>query len=1265
MYPTRLTPELKLLRKEYVLIQAWKKTAAHIRQRSWTVDTLALDHASVNLPSFIGEIRERLGTSDFWQNEPLRLVPAPKSQEWQVKKERWKPKRKPNIAKRIRPLAHVSLGDQVVATALMLCLADRVETQQGDSRWPTNCPNYREKVISYGNRLFCEERGGKLRHRWGSTKLYRAYYQDYRTYLSRPEIVATPLLKAKRKLVLVNADLKQFYDRVSPCLLIKSLDRMRHKSDDEDFYSLAESVLNWEWDSRDKKEVSAYEKQSEMEDFSRVALPQGLVAAGFFANVVLHALDNALRTQFECNIHEGVRVVDACRYVDDFQILLEITTNEDFSRKQIQKIVSLWLQPILKNNTPGLLLSDDEKKTNVVFFDEEKQPLVRQRAKMNRIQAVISGGHDLTESIEAINASSGLLRAQLMLDKPDKKDWQYSPVPDVRDETVARFSASKFLNTYRALRPRLDIERSTTYQRIKDYELKDQVKQEYFPTRSELDEDAKVFALVLIKQWMKNPSNVRVLIVGLDLWPDVKILSDIFNGLRKCVESNVLRRKKAAKQVAWYCLAEILRAGATSTGFVEDTDALPSNLDLLHYRRRLCKEALYLLNTPGLKIPWYLRQQALLVLITFDPTSASSMHGSDEPEIENYIDLIRFFRGEQDSFSPTEFATLAVLSRRSLLNRERTEALVIPSITAKNLPRIASRDPLFCYELLEHMDPTFDIRRLPNRIKADLCLHPATNSRTTLADVVLKDGDPIKPLRNEVSLLLFARQFLEKWNKLDAPPRVITPGQVVIELDENHEFKKVLELVERKDSPRTKRSIYSVPSWSSPKERWRLQLGFLLRFILAGTRDFTRPVRKTSWKEEACCYRPAESHWYQRIHGMYTAQPVFGDDWLPITEWVEGFLLALLRWPGCQVPIGFKWITCGVGVSQRRIDQRIKELTEWHGKASNLRMLPLKINNPARKKDDSTSLRVCVVQTAMPTTCHLSNKSDLTLNEKTIRRTHRNHLTAILSAINRVGELREPHHGQSKYLDWLILPELAVHPKDISTHLIPFARANKTVVLAGLTYEKLFPNQPLVNSALWIIPENSQDYGLQIRTRRQGKQHLAPNELIIDWEGNQLVQGFRPCQWLIGYPWSSSTSEDPIWLTAAVCYDATDLALVADLRNQSDVLAIPAFNKDVNTFDQMALALHYHMFQLIIVANNGEYGGSNAYWPRRDSYDRQIFHFHGQSQANIFFFEIDNIKEFTKRREGLLDSREKKHSIRTDRSSSDWKYPPAGLKKKS
>ena len=245
MIPEQLEPSMELLRKEYVLVQAWKKTASYIRYHNWFSDTLALDRAAVNLPTFLGEIGERLQSSESWQNDPLRIVPAPKSQRWRVREDVWEPVNEGVPSVPLRPLAHVSLADQVVATALMLCLADRVETEQGDPRQSVHDQQVGRLVVSYGHRLFCDTMGGKLRHRWGSAKLYRAYSHDYRTFLSRPEVVAksNPVVEGKHVYV-IHADLRQFYDRVRPEKLAKAIDQKVHRDDDDPaFFSLAASVL--------------------------------------------------------------------------------------------------------------------------------------------------------------------------------------------------------------------------------------------------------------------------------------------------------------------------------------------------------------------------------------------------------------------------------------------------------------------------------------------------------------------------------------------------------------------------------------------------------------------------------------------------------------------------------------------------------------------------------------------------------------------------------------------------------------------------------------------------------------------------------------------------------------------------------------------------------------------------------------------------------------------------------------------------------------
>ena len=1243
MTPEQLEPRLDLLREEYVLVQAWKKTASYIRYHNWFSDTLALDRAAVNLPTFLGELRERLQSPGSWQNGPLRIVPAPKSQRWRVQGSVWEPDKKEEVSKRIRPLAHVSLADQVVATALMLCLADRVETMQGDPRQSVRNQDSRRDVVSYGNRLFCDSIDGKLRHRWGSARLYRAYFQDYRTFVSRPEAAAESISeRVGNRVYVVHADLRQFYDRVRPDHLASAINSVRHHSDDPEFFSLVESMFRWSWDPGDESEVQIYAEQAELEDFTLVALPQGLVASGFFANVVLLPFDDSLREAIWTEISPGIQLVDACRYVDDLRILIEIDPELNGSSDEIVTTVSNWLNQVLTENATGLSLSP--KKTDLAALGGNDPPLVRQSTKMSRIQSAVSGGFDALGGEEILDAIRGLMRAQKALSLAENSSWRFSPVPDVRDDTVARFAAARYRTTFRSIRPLFDDDAFDETE-IRAGDLPPVGRLRLIRTRRGLDEDARVFALGLIERWIDDPSNVRLLRIGLDLWPDVELLREILSLLRPFTQKTGPRN--GPKRVAWYCLAEVLRAGATETGLVADNESLPSGIDLESYREELGEEARRLVESPPQMIPWYLRQQALFFLAAFDSARAPAVHAEFGPEARHYQDLIQFLRGEGEHLSDSDFATFAVLARRAFVDRERAVELTWPGLTLWRMLRIAQTDPSFCLELSDSKADGLHLDDLPLHIRDYLCR--STNSldadRDTLANVVLRTH-PRGSLRNELSLLRFSNAFLKWWEQQTSPPHLITPVQVTLRLDQDHEIADVRGLRIGRDLVDPSGSLYEVADWCKSGERWRLQLGFLLRFILSGRPDFTRPVRRTSLRETEAFYRPAESHWYQRLYGMYSGQSAFGDDWLPITEWLEGFLVGLLRWPGCRVPDGFDWINHGINESKTQIVHRIAKLEQGRGSATRALILPLSTKRPTATNGERP-LRACVVQTTIPGVDDFQY-TDLALNEPSIRRRHRNHLSAVLEAVKRMLALRETHKGAGGRLDWLILPELAVHPDDIQTHLVPFARAYRAMILAGLTYQEILEGQPLVNSALWVFPEWSDASGLQIRTRRQGKLHLAPNEQAYNGRGTNALQGFRPCQWLVGYPWSDADADRPAWLTAAVCYDATDLGLAADLKDVSDVLAIPALNKDVKTFDQMALALHYHMFQLVVVANSGQYGGSNAYWPKSDAHLRQVFHTHGQPQATIAFLDIDDIGAFLDRRD------------RSGANAEDWKHPPAG-----
>ena len=1213
--------------------QAWKKTASYIRYHNWFSDTLELDWAAVNLRSFIGQIADQLTSPSQWKNHPLRLIPAPKSCVWEVNKNgnNWQPTKDITL----RPLAHVNLRDQVVATALLLCLANRVETAQGDPTLQLNDKNTLQQVSSYGNRLFCENVGEQLHHRWGARKLYRSYFSDYRTFLSRSEFFANKVKvkNKKRHVYIVHADISKFYDRVRPKLLATAFQQIRQGNDDANFFDFADNFFSWTWHTRDRRDATEYSRSAKIKGFENIALPQGLVSAGFFANLVLLQFDRRLQGEIGKKIFQNIHLEDFSRYVDDLRVVVS-SDGDDYDLEFLKTKVCVWLMRILETEAPELVLN--EEKFDVIKFGIEEHPQFRQSEKMIRIQSAVSGGFDVTGGQEILDSIQALSQIALR-EESIQSSSRFAPLPDVRNETVLRFAAARFRTTYRSIRPLFEYRDDSA-----DTSGNTTLGLPDFRDKEILDEDARVFAFSLIGRWVQDPSNMRLLRIGLDVLPNDETLQEILKLTRLFTDDN--QNCPLERKVVWYCLSELFRAGATETGLVEDSECLPDNVCLTTYRKVLREEAIRLSQLPKDNIPWYLRQQILLFLAVYDPTAIKIIPKNTIPETKQYRKVLNYLCNESDKLSNMEFATMAVLSRRSFLDLTKAVDLAQENLTKTRMKELALRDPTFARELGD--TPSGELNDLPTHMRNELCVGiPGEHSDIrNLADYVMKEG-PLSKLRNELSLLKFALEFLRIYAER-LQHKVILPVDVCLKSDSQNNFRKIVSLDSSKSNAVYSKSLYSIPEWVESKDRWRYQLGFLLRFILCGQPDFTRNVRQSHWKESRQTYRPAESHWYQRIYGLFSGQPAFGDDWVPISQWMENFLFALLRWPGCKANKDFKWVEDGTSEVIKAIKERIQLLKGKRGGRRGTLMMPMEMES-LQTNSMTRPFRACVVQTVIPTDKHFDKCGDLTLSNQKIRRKHRDHLSAALAAVQAMLRLRKTHKQDQEFgLDLLVLPELAVHPRDVTTHLIPFARQNKTLILAGLTYDELFKGKPLINSALWIMPVWSDNYGWHIQTRRQGKLHLASNEI------SKSIQSFRPCQWLIRYPWSDN--DEGLWLTASICYDATDLKLVAQLRDESDIFLIPALNTDVKTFDNLALALHYHMYQLVVVANNGEYGGSSAYWPLHGDHSKQIFHLHGQPQASIAFLEIGDIGSFLERQ---------KTGLPEYKSGLVWKYPPAGYKR--
>ena len=1260
-------------------MQAWKKTASDIRERSWYADTLGLDFQSLRLPSFLKEIQARLRYPDQWEPRPLRFVPAPKSQRWGFKKGQWVPE-ETKIQRKIRPLAHVDLEDQVVATAILLCLADRVETMLGDPRLKVTQGN-RSKVIAYGHRLYCDKdqvKGTGLRHRWGSSSLYGKYFQDYQKFLKRPEIVVDELKQSEDEsleIVVVQSDLSKFYDRVRPEMLHEKLRVFQGSSDEISFFDLAERVLNWRWHSSDQHRAKRYAEmadEKEITGFEEVALPQGLVASGFFANIALIDFDKALKKKLGGFIGpDELTIQDVCYYVDDLRLVLTFprSSNAFVDIKSIKNVVVEALTELLSSTTRGLEVS--EEKTEVTIEDREKRLLMKQSAEATRIQSQISGGFDTVHGTELIGAIESFFYRQQRFSNAERitDGGLLVGVPDMKDDTAARFAAGRMRRTFRSLRPLLPEE--SFPEPMEDHETGES---EPLPnlvlTKSQLDVRGKAFSALLIEEWIKNPGQVRLLRIALDFYPEHAFLDRVLQLLRPAWDSP--SNQEAKREIKLYCLSELFRVGATETGMVpeEESDCLPNGVSVEKYRERLDQEATELISayilTPRsvTRFPWYLLQQVFLYLAARNqiPESLLTAHSRKGGDLlTHYRAFLRFLHGHP----PSDIQRRSIFLVESITAFGIRESKILeakPRISQKFLMSLYSISPQVTKEVwrVYGSKSGSKIRQLAIRLglvgSTEVSKQTTPNFKTD-SDTKQKLSDitpeTVNPFYEEENLLRLAKFLLSQ--KSSVFEKAVSPSCILYSpvhpKPQGYEFGQV-DPLEIDETNSYAGALFNAPDWCENNEdRQRFNVGLLLRYALRGSIDFLSGFRKPTGEHGLRYTRPI-SHWEQQRYSGYQGRDAFGPSWLPISSFTENLLFELLRWPGA----GIGSDTVPIQTLREQVESQLNYIVNKRGQYTLTTYLKqtaplLDLTSPDQ---DDRPLRIGVVQSVIPNMeDYLQYKLDPELGGDEIRSRCRSHLAAIMGGVEQMLHVRESHRcvNARRSIDLLVFPELAVHPGDIDTFILPFVRKYRCLVLMGQVYHyrDFTPDSPLINSALWLVPERNRARGLQIKRIEQGKANLTDDELKL----YPQLKSFRPAQWLIEYQWQNDENiVRPLRLTASVCYDATDIALTAELRSRSDLYIICALNKDVGTFDRMTEALHYNMFQGVILVNNGQYGGSSLYVPFKKPYEREVLHLHGQPQASIAFAELSPRK--------LVYS--PNMAEQDDLPPGEWKTPPAGWK---
>lgn len=1244
---SNIQPHIQFLADHAVLVQAWKKAHTYIRSHNWYADSLELDVSAIRLRALIGSWANELTPitiADFTP-DPMRLVPAPKSAEW-ITSDGWKPKDPEEF--RIRPLAHLSIRDQTIAMAVLICLANIVESEQGDPRLPLTVAN-QKKVVSYGHRLVTRWDRDAAHFQWGNAKLYRQYFEDYQNYVRRPEKIRQELFGESDKWAIVQADLSRFYDLIPRDGLLEKLEslcnkhRAKHELPQRRFFDAVARLFVWHWHEFDEANANAICRNKEGE-----GLPQGLAASGFFANAYLLDFDAYMVSLFGKRLkNRQWRIMDYCRYVDDMRFVIQFDdeTPEDF-RTQFETTLSRQL----KRHAPNLILN--EKKTQIMYGDSHASNVPVAEA-MQAVNTNVSGPLDVETARHALEMLDGLLavsnsRKSQPTPEGTGHDERLKRVlavePDVRNDTLERFVAHRWRRVYRTLRVMADDES------VADSTMN--------IGRTLLDQRARTFAVELLRKWILDPSNVRILRVSLDLFPVPDHLEIVISLLR--THLNTDDESEACRLTAVYVAAELFRAGATETGFVRDDDELPAGTEIVAYRDVLKAFAEEVLEDAD-SAQWYLRQQALLFLAVIQQPVANAHDATTENRDYAYVhDLLSGGwpkKSARRNESPDVAIPLCLIAHR-ISNGHDT----IASSLAKWIKRTANLDVQRQLPFLVEYDALFasTMAKLSKRDRnfwhdvvatAGYLMHPDRSAWTAtegdqstnrLVDIVTSSENPFQQETAAIRLLI---ELSKKWSsssdRNNAGDGDLTPARVQVSCsswkrlaDPGDTLAGMKFDVTISPHPDLIDDRFSVPAWCRTSDRWKYEVGQVFRAAVIGSTDFTRPFYIQPVVSGLTKYRGVSTGWFKRKHGLFNDRQGLGHRLMPVSPWLAELLGRLLEWPGSRqrrelVALPGTYTAAGL---RRSLTDRLTKLNELYCRLTDLPLYPFPVPSMT-EHEPAGQLRVALVQTAIPATEDFKS-ADPTLNEPTMRRQHRRHVSSMLRLFMKLTEVREGYKNAAEPIDLVLFPELSVHPDDVFL-LERFADSLKCMVFCGLVFHSRPDDEDkLMNSGLWILPVKTSD-GRSIRFIEQGKYHMTRMESTLG------ITPYRPCQWLIEY---RSGTETPVRLSSAICYDATDIRLAADLKKHTDAFIVSALNQDIGTFDAMVTALHYHMYQHVLLVNSAEFGGSTAQAPYKEQFRKVIMHHHGADQATVSIFTID-LDRF---RNGSTKSKPK------------VKYPPAG-----
>lgn len=1241
-----MTLDDKNLINDIYIAYAWKKAQAYMTSTNWYADNLEIKLSSLKLENTISIVKKKITTKKTKFNR-LQLVPVPKSTAWDFieideSNLQWQPKELE--MQKLRPLAHISIYDQIVMTLIMMGLANKVESIQGDPN--TSFEDvHAKKVVSYGNRLYCHYINDIAYFNYSASNTYSKYFVDYQKFLKRPQHFAEKnigKISPDEQLFILELDIEKFFDNVDRKLLsAKIIELKGDKEGSSKLDNILEKFKEWDWDDISKKQFEDYFCNETIP----YGIPQGLVAAGFLSNIYLLEFDEEIIRNLNKNIGDSdIKLIDYCRYVDDIRIVVNAKKKED--KFEVLEII----QKEINNYLTCLNLKINDKKSKIDSFIVSKGNI---SSKISNLKNKLSGPIPFEDVEDQLGHLEALLN--LTREEEERKDFSFGqPVNllqqidkhyfDLREDTVKRFSANQISKILSEIR----------------HNTSQEVDSNGMIVSGEWDYVQERIARRFISVWAKDPSTTLLLKKAVELFPDKRILKPILlelEKLRNCKSNKVLNA------IADYCLAELFRHSAT---IIHNKERLsfPAHCEIDSFFELLQSFAAKLMNEIGINHEYnlLLKQAEYLLLVRLDSTLENKSNNSINDfifklcngfrrisvnKLSNlqlalsillahniYIDESKFYRSLSEFFEEIQKDKSSFEEIVEIIVSENYKVIKDLYFYAENIGYKFVKSEYFEFVVAHY---NFKVLPLSGN------LEDIKESNSLLKIILRKDN----PFSNEIMILKLFQEIIKCPEIIEG----LKPSQFFDFAKTNIQFEafssplkynvfneKLIINIHLKEE--TESIIYK----ALDVEKGTLhKVATFIRSVIVGQEDWA--LSRGLWIKRDANNELKSSSMRTHLSVWSSPEHLLGEG-AQVSNWLTDLLTKLLQinfykpyknihnWPD-QLTLSNLDII---------IQDRLKMLSEYYCQLSETPALVERVDLGWGK--DKKNLTVAMVQSKMPRVKDIKDY-DLYLNDKLYRPQHRKHITRVCKLIQehvkaqKVYEPLEKAEPNHNHIDILVWPELAVHKDDLDV-LINLSRKTKSIIYAGLTYI----DQPGIdgpnNCAIWIVPNIHDTSQVEIK-RLQGKKHMMALE--------RSIKSWRPYQLILELVHPAFPNEKGFMISGSICYDATDIALSSDLRDKTNAYFISALNKDIHTFDSMVEALHYHMFQHVVLVNSGEYGGSYAKAPYKDHYCRLISHVHGNDQVSISTFQM-NMFDF--RRDNVGSGM---------KSGKELKSIPAGLRK--